>query len=64
MSGRKKHRIFVELEFDKNVTVAAAASLVRIHVAEMRHVPHIKSIDVKEAERVVQAELRWRGKDK
>jgi hypothetical protein len=67
MSGRKKHRVIVEVTFDKNVTAKDAVSAVRCGCSRDEMLGYgfqVQAIKVKEAERVIQAELRWRGKVK
>ena len=60
---RRKHRVIVEVTFDKRVTAKHATDVVREAVIrgelEERGVIAHKT---KEAERVLQAEIRWRGK--
>lgn len=61
---RRKHRILVEVTFDKRVTAKTAASAVRIGLSRdemLGYGYNVISTNVKEAERVIQAELRWRG---
>ena len=61
---RRKHRILVEVTFDKRVTAKTAASAVRcgLSLSLMNGYGFsVESTKVKEAERVIQAELRWRG---
>lgn len=69
MSGRKKHRVIVEVTFDKNVTTKHAARTVlqTLDLEAMNDFYQIKdasavvtTVKVKEAERVLQAELRNR----
>lgn len=70
MSGRRKHRVIVEVTFDKRVTAKFAASAVRcgLHRDEMNSyggIPGIimvEKIMVKEAERVIQAEINWKNR--
>lgn len=65
---RRKHRVLVEVTFDKRVTAKTAARTIRealrsvefetydLGPGQARVIAHA----VKEAERVIQAELRWR----
>lgn len=71
MSGRRKHRVLVEVTFEKNVTAKVARDVVKdcVNLEYLndfydipRKAPDVIAYRVKEAERVIQAELRWRGK--
>lgn len=73
MSGRKKHRVIVEVTFDRNVTAKRARDTVlwgldkdamNDYAQLPPSSPEVTTVRVKEAERVIQAELRWRGKVK
>jgi hypothetical protein len=60
MSGRKKHRVIVEVTFDKNVTAKHAVSVVRETMIRGEIEAMCSAHRVKEAERAIQAELRNR----
>lgn len=62
---RLKHRILVEVTFDKRVTAKTAAAAVRIGLSRdemLGYGYNVISTNVKEAERVIQAEHRHRNR--
>ncbi len=66
---RRKHRILVEVTFDKRVTAKTAKNVIHeaLNSVEFETYdlgpgePRVLRHETKEAERVLQAELRWRG---
>lgn len=63
MSGRKKHRVIVEVAFDRNVTAKhAVRSVIDGLVVDFMDSSNVcvTTVKVKEAERVLQAEIRNR----
>lgn len=71
MSGRRKHRVLVEVTFDKRVTAKFAAETVRRNLDldalnDFYQVPDpavtVITVKVKEAERVIQAEINWKNR--
>lgn len=60
---RRKHRVIVEVTFDRRVTAKTATSAVRIGLSRdemLGYGYNVISTTVKEAERVLQAEIRNR----
>lgn len=68
MSGRRKHRVIVEVTFDKRVTAEYAKKLIGYHLEELQGSscdgigPVCEKFEVKEAERVIQAEINWKNR--
>lgn len=69
--ARYKHRVIVEVTFDKRVTAKFAASAVRRNLDldalnDFYQVPDpvvtVTTVKVKEAERVIQAEINWKNR--
>lgn len=68
---RLKHRVIVEVTFDKRVTAKTAANIVRRNLDldtlnDFYQVPYsdeeVTKVTVKEAERVIQGEINWRNR--
>lgn len=67
MSGRRKHRVLVEVTFDKNVTAKQASRIVKCGLYDLQgsyFEPEgtVVAVKVKEAERVIQAEINWKNR--
>jgi hypothetical protein len=61
--ARFKHRVLVELTFDKRVTTKEAVSAVRCGCSRDEMLGYgfqVATVKVKEAERVIQGEINWR----
>lgn len=66
--ARFKHRVIVEVTFDKRVTAKAATDAVRRGLSrdemnlygQVQGIVLVENIVVKEAERVIQGEINWR----
>lgn len=61
MSGRRKHRVLVEVAFDKNVTAKFATRVVQ-ECLERGEIEDFGKATTKEAERVIQAEINWKNR--
>jgi hypothetical protein len=64
---RRKHRVLVEVTFDKRVTAKTAKEAVEfgLHSLSGHYFERdgtIEKIVVKEAERVIQAEINWKNR--
>ena len=67
MSGRRKHRVIVEVTFDKRVTTKQASRIVKYGLHDLKgsyFEPEgtVIAVQVKEAERVIQAEINWKNR--
>lgn len=63
MSGRRKHRVLVEVTFDKRVTAKFAKNVVDEAIERGQiETFGVARFDTKEAERVIQAEINWKNR--